>query len=59
MEGDIRDWALWASVLNRMATASDPMDPEDIWLTSKVLSAMAKRLDAHRPEALCKVGKRA
>ena len=46
-------------MLNRMATASDPMDPEDIWLTSKVLSAMAKRLDAQRPEALCKVGKRA
>jgi len=42
-----------------MATASDPIDPKDIWLTSRVLSAMAKRRDAHRPEALCKVGKRA
>jgi hypothetical protein len=35
------------------------MDPEDIWFTGKVLSAMAKRLDAHRPEALCKAGERA
>jgi hypothetical protein len=35
------------------------MDPEDIWLTGKVLSAMTKRRDAHCPEALCKVGKRA
>ena len=56
MEGDIRDLGLWASVLNRMGTTEDPIDPEDIWVISNVLSAMAKRLDAHRREAFGKVG---
>lgn len=56
MEGDIRDLGLWASVLNRMGTTEDPIDPEDIWVISNVLSAMAKRLDAHRREAFGNVG---
>lgn len=56
MEGDIRDLRLWASILNRMGTTQDPIDPEDIWVISIVLSDMGKRLDANRREAFGKVG---
>jgi hypothetical protein len=56
MELDIRDLGLWASILNRMGTTEDPIDPEDVWVISNVLSAIAKRLDANRREAFGKVG---
>jgi len=59
MEGDIRDLGLWASILNRLSTSQDPIEPEDIWVISRVLSAMAERLDAHRTDAFKKVGGRA
>lgn len=56
MENDIRDLRLWASVLNRMGTSKDPIDPEDVWVISNVLSAMARRLNENRCEAFSKVG---
>lgn len=56
MEGDIRDLRRWASVLNRLGTSEDPIEPEDIWVISNVLSDIGKRLDANRCEAFGKVG---
>lgn len=56
MECDIRDLCRWASVLNRMGTSEDPIEPEDVWVISTVLSDLGKRLDANRREAFGKVG---
>lgn len=59
MEGDIRDLGRWAMLLNRLGTTETPIDPEEIYVISRVLLAMARRLDTQRTEAFRKVGGRA
>ncbi|MCJ2120647.1 hypothetical protein MKK65_29515 [Methylobacterium sp. J-001] len=51
MENDTTDLRRWASVLNRMGCSGDPIDPEDVFVISKVLSKIGERLDTNRREA--------
>jgi len=56
MENDTTDLCRWASVLNRMGCSHDPIDPEDVFVISKVLSKIGERLDANRREAFGLLG---
>jgi len=56
MENDTTDLCRWASVLNRMGCSQDPIDPEDVFVISKVLSKIGERLDANRREAFGLLG---
>jgi len=56
MENDTTDLRRWASVLNRMGCSQDPIDPEDVFVISKVLSKIGERFDANRREAFGLLG---